>query len=317
MARYFLLRLGMAAGVVVLVAIFLALLVRLVPGDPATAILGPRATPELVAYAREDLDLNSSIPQQVWNFLSGAAKGDLGHDFLSRQPVTDILVEVLPHTIILAAAGLLLAVLIGVPLGVIAARHAGGWVDHALGYVSLSVMAFPPYVIGLFLILLLSVRLGWLPAVGAGSLSDPLDYGTHLIMPTVALAALWIGYIAQLVRSSLLETLNEPYIRSARAFGIGEQAIFFRFALKNALVPTLAVVGVGLGSLLGGVVFLEIVFSRPGLGSVLVDAVSTRNFSVVRGVTFVVALLFVFTNLAVDLLYRFADPRVRPELHRM
>ena len=150
-----------------------------------------------------------------------------------------------------------------------------------------------------------------LPAIGAGELSDPVDYARHLILPTLALAAIWIGYIARLVRTSMLEVLGQNYIRSGRAVGLGDRVIFYKYALKNAIIPTVAVLGVGLGALLGGAVFVEVIFSRPGLGSLIVDSIESRNFPIVRGAVLFIALFFVFANLAADLSYGFLDPRIR------
>ena len=155
-----------------------------------------------------------------------------------------------------------------------------------------------------------------LPAIGAGDLSDPLDYLRHLILPAVALAVTWIGYLARLVRASMLEVLNANYIRTAHAFGIGERMIFYRYALKNAIIPTIAVLGVGLGSLMGGAIFVEVIFARTGLGTLTYDAIQSRNYPIVRGGVLVVAVLFVLANLVADLSYRFLDPRIRDEAAR-
>jgi peptide/nickel transport system permease protein len=217
---------------------------------------------------------------------------------------------------VLAVASLGLAIFLGIPLGVYAATHANSWADRLLSVVSISMITLPPYVAGLFLLLLFSVWFTWLPSIGAGEFSHPLDYLKHLILPAVALAVTWIGYLARLVRTSMLEVLSANHIRTARAFGLSDRVIFYKYAMKNAIIPTVAVLGVGLGSLMGGAIFVEVIFTRPGLGSLIFDSIEARNYPIVRGGVLVVALLFVGANLIADLSYRFLDPRIRLELGR-
>ncbi|MBA3429739.1 MAG: ABC transporter permease [Actinobacteria bacterium] len=311
MLVYLLKRLGMTLLVVVLSMVFLGLLVHLVPGDPVKIILGPRASEALSALVRQEMDLDEPVLVQVWNFMVGAAQADLGQDFASRLPVTEILANALPHTVILALASLGLAVLAGVPLGVFAASHPGTWIDRLTGAVSVSLITMPAFVAGLLLLLLFAVSLDALPAVGSGSLSDPADYVRHLILPSVALALTWVGYLARLVRVNMLEVLGSPYIRTSEAFGLRPRLIFYKYALKNAIIPTVAMLGFGFGNLLGSAVFVEIIFSRPGLGTLLVDSIETRNYPIVRGAVLVVTVLVVLANLLADLSYRLLDPRIR------
>lgn len=311
MGRYIAQRFAMSAIVVLLAMAFLGVFAHLVPGDPVRIILGPRAGEALSQIVRAEMDLDKPIPVQVWNFIVGALQGDLGNDFVSRLPVTTLLGQALPHTVILAFSSLGMAVLLGVPLGVYAATRPNGWVDRITRVVSVSLITLPAFVGGLFLLLVFAIELGVLPAIGAGDLSDPLDYTRHLILPSVALAATWVGYIARLVRTSMLEVLGQNYIRTARAVGLRDRVIHYKYALKNAIIPTVAVLGVGLGSLLGGAVFVEVIFSRPGLGTLIVDSIQSRNFPIVRGATLVIAVFFVFANLAADLLLGFLDPRTR------
>lgn len=306
----------MAVVVVVLSMIFLSLLVHLVPGDPVTIILGPRATEALSATVRHEMDLDSPVPLQIWHFMSGAFQGDLGHDFVSQLPVSSLIASALPHTLILALASLGLAVLFGVPLGVYAATHANTAIDRVTSVVSISLITLPPYVAGLFLLLIFSVFLNWLPSIGAGDLSHPVDYLRHLVLPAVALGISWVGYLARLVRTSMLEVLSANHIRTLRAFGLRDRTIFYKYALKHAIIPTVAVLGVGLGTLMGGAIFVEVIFSRPGLGNLIFDAIQTRNFPIVRGGVLTVAILFVTANLLADLSYRLLDPRIRQELGR-
>ena len=313
MLRYLLKRLAMTFAVVVLLMVFLSVLVHVIPGDPVKTIMGPRASEDLARLVRKEMGLNDPIPTQVWDFVAHAFRGDLGSDFVSQLPVTTLIGDQLPHTIVLAFSSLLLAIVLGVPLGVYAATRPNSWADRLTGLVSISFITVPAYVAGLFLLIVFAVKLHVLPALGAGDFSHPIDYLKHLALPSVALAVTWIGYFARLVRASMLEVLSANYIRTAHAFGLRERVIFYRYALKNAIIPTIAVLGVGLGSLMGGAVFVEVVFARPGLGSLVVDSIKTRNFPIVRGSVLVIALLFVLANLLADLSYRFLDPRIRVE----
>jgi peptide/nickel transport system permease protein len=200
---------------------------------------------------------------------------------------------------------------VGIPLSIFGARRPNSWADRLTAIVSVSLITIPPYVSGLILLLVFAVALRALPAIGTGSLSDPVDYLRHLVMPTIALSLSWVGYIARLSRASLLEVLNTNYIRTARAFGLKERLIFYKYALKNAVIPVVAILGVGLGQLMGGAIFVEVIFARPGLGTLIYDAIQDRNYPVVRGGVLVIAILFVLANLLADLSYRFLDPRVR------
>jgi peptide/nickel transport system permease protein len=296
---------------VVLAMVFLGLLVHLVPGDPVKIILGPRASDELSAIVRKQMELDKPVPVQVVHFLWNAAQGDLGVDFVSQLPVTEILWAALPHTLVLAVTSLALSVLVGVPLGVYAATHPNSWIDRVTGVISVSFITMPAFVAGLLLLLLFAVHWEIFPAIGAGSFSDPLDYARHLVLPSVALAVTWIGYLARLVRASMMEVLGSPYIRTAQAYGLRTRLIYYKYGLKNAVIPTVAVLGVGLGNLIGSAVFVEVIFTRPGLGTLLVQSIQTRNFPVVRGSVLVIALLVVLANLLADLSYRFLDPRIR------
>jgi peptide/nickel transport system permease protein len=312
-AAYLLKRLTMTLVVVVVVMVFLSVLVHLVPGEPASIILGPRASESLIAIVREEMKLDEPIHIQVWDFVTGALQGDLGRDFLSRAPVSELILDALPHTIVLAVVAMAVAALVGIPLGVYAATRPNTIIDRVTAVVSVSFITMPYYIAGLFLLLLFSLHWNLFPAVGAGSFSDPVDYLRHLVLPAAALALTWIGYIARLVRTSMLEVLGANYIRTARAFGVRERVVFYKYALKNAIIPTVAVVSVGLGELMGGAVFVEVIFTRPGLGSLAVEAIVARNFPVLQGTVLVIALVYVFANLVADLSYRLLDPRIRVE----
>lgn len=313
MIAYLVKRLGMALLVVLLLMVFLSVLVHLIPGDPVRTILGPRASEELSQTVRDEMGLDDPVPQQVYDFVKNAVQGDLGEDFVSHLSVVSLIGEALPHTLILAAAGLGLAALIGIPLGVFASTRPNSIGDRMAGIVSISLITVPAYVAGLFLLLLFAVQLDWFPAIGTGDFSDPVDYLKHLALPAIALALTWIGYLARLTRTSMFEVLNQNYIRTAEAFGLQDRRIYYRYALKNAIIPVVAVLGVGLGTLMGGAVFVEIIFTRTGLGTLILDSIENRNYPIVRGAVLVIAALFVFANLLADLSYRLLDPRVRAE----
>lgn len=304
-------RLGMSIVVLLLSLLLLASMVHLIPGDPVKTILGPRASPALSERVRLEMGLDKPILVQVGEFIINGLQGDLGRDFATGQPVLRLIGFALPHTILLALSSLGLAVLIGVPLGVYSATHPNTWIDRLTGLLSVWCITLPSYVAGLLLLLIFGVALNWLPAIGTGQLSDPTDYLRHLILPATALAITWIGYLARLVRASLLEVLGANYIRTAFAYGLGERLIYYKYALKNAIVPTVAVLGVGMGNLLGGAIFTEVIFTRPGLGRLMYDAISDRNYPIVRGGVLVTVMLFVFANLLADLSYHYLDPRIQ------
>lgn len=283
----------------------------LVPGDPASALLGPQATPEYARRFIAEMGLDQPIHVRFLRFFAHLSVGDFGTDVLTGRKVSGIILDVLPYTIILTFGSIGLAVVLGVPLGCLAATRPGTVLDTVLAVVSVAVIAVPSFVVAILLLLVFSIWLDWLPVLGAGRDGDLGDQAVGLILPTVALSIGWIGFIARLVRSSMLDVMSEAYIRTARAYGLPSGMVVFKYALKNACIPTLAVLGLGVGRLLGGAVLVEIVFARPGLGRLVLDAISTRNFPVLQGAVLVVVVLFVVTNLFVDLCYSAIDPRIR------
>ncbi|OGO62128.1 MAG: peptide ABC transporter permease, partial [Chloroflexi bacterium RBG_19FT_COMBO_47_9] len=276
MRIYFIKHIFMTIVVLMVVIIILALLVHIVPGDPARLFLGQRATPELIAGFRSAMDLDQPAHIQVGRFLWRTLHGDLGIDLWTKRSITATIGDVLPHTIILAWSSLLLAVVVGIPLGVFSASHPDSWIDRLTAIISISFITIPNYVGGLIMLLIFAVQLKVLPAMGVGEASNPIDYLRHLVMPSVALAIPWVGYLARLVRTSLLEVFNADYIRAARAAGLKEHLILYKYALKNALIPTMAVLGVGIGNLMGGAVFVEVIFNRPGMGTLIFKAIQMR-----------------------------------------
>ena len=309
--RYLGRRVVTACIVVLIVMAFLASLDRLIPGDPVTYIFGPHATPALIRQVRHDMGLDVSVPVQIYNYIVGAFQGNLGVNFVTQQSVGSLVAMNLKFTVVLAVTGLALAVVVGVPLGVLAATKPGGIVDRVIGLVSISFITLPPFVVGLLLILIFAVHLHLLPVIGSGNPGQPLDDIRHLVLPAVALALGWIGYISRLVRANMLEVLTSNYVRTAQALGIRRPKVFFQYALKNASASVVAVLGVGLGTLLGGAIFIEVIFNRPGLGSLAYNAIASRNFPIVQGTTLVIALLVIVANLLADVTYRLLDPRIQ------
>ena len=279
-----------------------------VPGNPADTLLGPQASPEYARQFVAQMGLDQPIPIRLFRFLAALIQGDLGRDVISGRPVTALVAAALPSTLILTFAAILLAIVLGIPLGCLAALRPGSPFDQALAVVSIVFVAIPSFVVAIGLLLLFSTVLDWFPVLA----SDQGGAGA-LVLPVVALAAGWVGYIARLTRSSMLEVLGQPYIRTSDAFGLPRRLVVGKYALKNAVIPTLAVLGLGVGRLLGGAVLVEVVFARPGLGRLVLDAINTRNYPVLQGAVFVVVLLFVLTNLLVDLSYAAIDPRLRQE----
>jgi peptide/nickel transport system permease protein len=312
-ARYLVKRVALGLLVVVIIMAMLVLLVQLVPGQPARIILGTHATPQLISEVDRSLGLDKPVPVQVWNFFWQALHGNLGTDFISQAPVTSEIGAATVNTAILSLASVLLAIIVGVPLGVVAAVRQGGVVDSTIRATSMVLLSMPEYVLGLLLLLLLAVRVHLLPTIGAGSLSDFSGYLERLILPAVALAAGWWAYLARLVRASVLETLNQPFVTTARAYGVHERMIRYGVVLKNALVPVLALFGLMFGYILSGTVFIEVIFERNGLGDVAVSALTNRDWPIVRASVLIYALGFIFGNLVADIGYRLLDPRLRVE----
>ena len=311
MLLYTVQRIGLAGLIVLVAMVMLFSMIYLVPGDPASIALGPRATPQMKAALHERMGLDKPIPVQLFNFISGVATGNLGVDVWSNRSVATIVLEALPHTLALTALGLGWSVTLGIVLGCFSATHRGSWIDRAIGVLSVSAIAVPSFVVALYSLIVFAVVLKWLPAIGAGQAGDPGDQLRHLILPAFAIGLGWVGYIARLVRASMLEVMGDNFIRTARAFGLPERRIIYRYALTVAILPTVALLGVGIGNLLSGAVFAEIVFARPGIGKLIYDSVLNRNYPVVMGAVLVTTVLYVLATLIADLLAALLDPRVR------
>jgi peptide/nickel transport system permease protein len=291
--------------------ILLFSLTYLLPGDPATIMLGPRATPELVEALNNRLHLNEPLYIRLGYYLWGVVQGDLGVSVWSGHTVSSLIAGALPHTIVLAVTSLGIAALISVFLGAYSAVRRDSPVSGVVTIVSLVGVAVPDYVAALLLMLLFCVKIPLLPALGAGAEGGLVDIAVHLILPSTALAIGWVGYLCRLTQESMRQVLDSDYIRTARAFAIPRHLISYRYALKNAVIPTITVIGLGVGKLLGGAVFVEIIFNRPGLGKLIVDSVHAMDLPVVQGGILVAAILFVFANLIADISYAFVDPRIQ------
>ena len=298
--------------VLFVVATIVFLLLRLTPGDPAAVIAGDSANPEQIAQIRASLGLEKPLLQQFGIWLSNIARGDFGESFFFKKRVTELIAQRLEPTLALATCTILLSVLIAVPLGVLAAWRHGSWVDRALMGFSTIGFSVPVFVLGYLLIYLFSLELGWLPVQGYSRLSEGfVPFIRHLILPSVALSAIYIALIARVTRAAVAETLTEDYVRTARAKGLPERQVLIRHALANAAIPIVTVIGIGIALLIGGVVVTESVFSIPGLGRLTVDAVLARDFPTIQAVIMLFSVAYVVINLLVDLSYLVLDPRIR------
>lgn len=311
---YALRRIGLAVLIISVAMALLFGMIYMVPGDPASIALGPRATPEMKAALKIKMGLDQPLPLQFFYFFRNVLQGDLGIDVWSNRSVTVIVFEQLPHTLALTLMGLGWAIFIGIPMGCYSAIRRNSFLDKLTGIFSVSVIAIPSFVVAIYSLLVFAVALRWLPAIGTGEPGDLVDQFRHLLLPSLAIGLGWVGYLARLVRASMLEVLGENYIRTARAFGLPDHVIVFRYALKLAILPTVTLLGVGVGNLLSGAVFVEIVFARPGIGKLIFDAVITRNYPVVMGSVLVTIGLFVMATLIADLFTARLDPRVRANL---
>ena len=301
---YLLKRLAGALGVVLGVALLTALLIHLVPGDPVELMLGESATAGDRAALRASLGLDRPLHQQLLGQLGRLARLDLGDSLYSRRPVSAVVAERLPATVELAVAALVVAAAVALPLGILAARHRGGLADSAAMGVALLGLSIPSFWLGPLLILLFSVVLGWTPVSGREGLAS-------LVLPALTLGTGMAAVLARMLRSSLLETLSEDYVRTARAKGLSPAAVLRRHALRNAALPVVTVFGMQAGALFAGAVITETVFAWPGVGSLLVEAIQRRDFPVVQGCVLLISTTYVVVNAGTDLAYAWLDPRVR------
>jgi peptide/nickel transport system permease protein len=295
-----------------MVAVFVFLMLRLTPGDPAAVIAGDNANSEQVAAIRAKLGLDEPLVTQFVIWAGRGLHGDFGESFFFKKTVADLIVQRIEPTLALATATIILAVLIAVPLGVLAASRHGGWLDR--GVMGFSVLGFsvPVFVVGYLLIYIFAIQLGWVPVQGYRSITDGFgDFIVRLILPSCTLAVIYIALIARITRASVIEVLGEDYIRTARAKGLSHRVVLMRHALRNAAVPIITVIGLGVALLIGGVVVTESVYNIPGLGRLTVDAVLARDYPVIQTVILLFSFVYVVINLVIDLAYSVFDPRIR------
>ena len=334
MLRYIIRRFLTIIPVLLGVSILVFGFIRLIPGDPATVMLGERATPESVARVRQQLGLDKPVYQQYLIYVSHALRGDLGMSILRQEPVTRELVRRFPGTIELSLGAILFATLVGVPSGILSATRRGSWIDSLSMLIALTGVSMPIFWLGLMLSFAFAVLLHWLPTSGRltatmeydpitnlvildsllqGNLHLLLDGLRHLVLPAVALGTIPMAIIARMTRSAMLEVLSQDYIRTAQAKGLPQRTVILRHALRNALLPVITVVGLQVGILLAGAILTETIFAWPGIGRWIVEAIYARDYPIVQGVTLFIAGIFVLVNLTVDVLYAFVDPRIHYE----
>lgn len=312
MSGYILRRCLAVIPVMLLVAIFVFLLLRLTPGDPAAIIAGDMATPAQLERIREAMGLNDPIPVQFATWIGQLMRGDLGVSLISNTPVSVMVADRIGPTISIAVLTILMSVVIAVPMGVLAAwKHRSG-VDYAVMAFSVLGFSVPVFVIGYLFILVFSLKLGWFPVQGFKPISAGLGpFLSTAFLPALTLSTIYVALIARMTRANMLEVLGEDYIRTARAKGAPERRVLFRHALRNAAVPILTVIGTGFALLIGGVVVTETVFNIPGLGRLTVDAILARDYPVIQAMILLTSFLYVLVNLLIDLSYSLFDPRIR------
>ena len=332
MLRFVVRRLLLLVPILLGVSILIFLWIRALPGSPAEALLGERATPETVAVIRHQYGLDKPIYEQYWAYLKQTVSGDLGYSIASRRLITTELKERFPSTVELALSAMLFAIGLGIPLGFIAAKRYGGVVDHSSLVVSLVGVSTPIFFLALVLKYVFAVRLGWLPSVGRqdvlidtphptnfyvldgileGDWNASWDAVKHLILPAIALGSIPLAIVARITRAAVLDVQNEDYVRTARAKGVAPRIVDSRHILRNAMLPVTTIIGLQTGLLLAGAVLTETVFARPGLGSWLAEAISNRDYPVLQGGILFTAVVFVLVNLLVDLSYAVINPRIR------
>lgn len=312
MLKYTLKRIFSLIPVLFVVSVVIFALIHLTPGEPASVILGPEATPEQVQELRKQLGLDRPIHEQYFSWVQGVFKGDLGTSYFMREPVTKSIMDHLRPTLSLAALGLTISLIIAIPIGIVAANRRGTLTDQTVMGFSLLGMSIPSFLLGLLLILLFGVKLGVLPVAGYQPLSSGLwNHLKYLIMPAISLGSIQAALIARMTRTSMLEVLNMNYIKTARSKGVRDRKIVFKHALRNAFLPILTVIGSTLGTLITGAVVTETIFNIPGIGQLIINSVERRDYAVIQGVVLFITLIYVVLNLIIDLLYGLIDPRVR------
>jgi ABC-type dipeptide/oligopeptide/nickel transport system permease component len=287
------------------------LIARVIPGDPAAAILGDSASQEALENLRHRLGLDQSLMQQYIQFITGVFRGNLGDSLVSGTSVMREVLNVLPYTIDLTLAGIFIGIVFGLPFGILTALYRNSFLDFIARILSLLGLSFPAFYSAILLILVFALQLGWFPVISSGNLLNPVERLHHLVLPACNLGLIMVAYVTRATRSSMLDVLREDYIRTAKAKGIPSMVILFRHALRNALIPVITVIGLYIGVLVGNSILTEIVFNRPGLGKLIIGALNQRDYTMLQGLMVVYSLIIVITNLITDLTYGFSDPRVK------
>lgn len=312
MFAYIARRLISTVFVMAIVAVIIFLLLRLAPGDPVAILVGDNASPEQITAIRKNMGLDDPLFIQFWRWASRVVVGDLGISIFSNEPVSKLILQRLEPTLSLAATTILLAVVIAVSFGVLAAWQVGTWIDRTVMAVSVASFSVPVFVVGYVLIYIFSIQLRWLPVQGYEPLSEGIvPWFRHLVLPSIALGLAYVALIARITRAAMLEVLAEDYIRTAHAKGVAKGPVLMKHALKNAGVPIVTVIGIGVALLIGGVVITETVFNIPGIGRLVVDAIQYRDYPIIQGVMLLFSGVYVIVNLFVDLSYTLLDPRIR------
>jgi len=312
MFAYIARRVAATVPVMVMVALVVFAMLRLTPGDPAAILAGDDATEAQLEQIRRSMGLDQPILTQFGVWMGQLVRGDLGVSLLSGKPVLDLISNRVGPTVALALATIAVTVIVAVPMGIIAARNRGKMLDRAVMTLSVFGFSVPTFVIGYLLIYLLALKLGWFPVQGYKPMANGLwPFAQRLVLPTLALSGIYIALVARITRSSIIEVMGEDFIRTARAKGARERSILLRHALRNSAVPIVTIIGIGVASLITGVVVTESVFNLPGLGRLVVEAVLARDYPVIQGMILLFSLTYILINLAVDVLYTVFDPRIR------
>lgn len=305
-------RLVLSVLIVMVAITLLNVMLHVVPGDPAVMVLGPRATPELIERTRVEMGLDRSLPVQVLTFFGNLLRGDLGNDVFTGRSVGKIVFEQLPHTLILISVSILWSATLGIVLGCYSAIRRNSWLDRLTGILSVATISIPSFVMALYAVLIFAVGLRWLPAIGVGEGLG--GQARHLILPSLAIGVSWVGYISRIVRGTMLEVMGEPHVRMARAFGLPEWRIVTSHVLRIAVQPAVTLIGAGVAHLFSAAVFVEVIFARPGIGALIVQAVNERNYPIVLGAVLVTTAIIVLATLISDLIVAALDTRLREQL---
>lgn len=301
----------MALPTLLAVLTFIFFLVRIVPGDPAIAILGSYASEETLQQFRKEMGLNEPLLYQYGAFLGNLLRGDLGRSMISGLPITSQLRNSIPYTLELTGSGVVIGIILGVPLGITAGIYRNRWLDYLARFFSMMGLSLPEFVLGILLIMLFSVQLGWFPVISSGRGSGLLNHLQQLFLPALTLGLIMTAFVTRVTRSSLINVLFSDYIRTARSKGLTERAIIYKHALRNAFISIITFVGLYLSVIIGGSVLTEIVFSRPGLGSMIVGAMSRRDYNSLQALMVIFSFLVILVNIFTDISYSLIDPRIK------